>query len=182
MLDIVRESTLGQALNTFFGILPYEDQRPEYVVPSRYLPSNSSPGFSSYPTMVDEKAVISKPPSVHPVSSARSSSSDLNTLAEESRRQSTSDAFVAAKLYPERGDQNDHVENGLKKEEPYNLDVTPGPGELQPPIEHPEYVIVGWHGDDDPENPRNWSLFKRGFVAGQIMLLTFAVCEYSAFV
>ncbi|KAG7444987.1 MFS general substrate transporter [Guyanagaster necrorhizus] len=40
--------------------------------------------------------------------------------------------------------------------------------------------IVGWYGDDDPENPRNWSPKKRAFVAFSISLLTFSVYIGSA--
>ncbi|KAK0438120.1 major facilitator superfamily domain-containing protein [Armillaria borealis] len=39
---------------------------------------------------------------------------------------------------------------------------------------------VGWYGDDDPENPRNWSPKKRAFVAFSISLLTFSVYIGSA--
>lgn len=35
--------------------------------------------------------------------------------------------------------------------------------------------LVTWYGDDDPENPRNWSLFKRCFVTFQLCLLTTSV-------
>lgn len=35
--------------------------------------------------------------------------------------------------------------------------------------------LVTWYGDDDPENPRNWSLFKRVFVTFEICLLTTSV-------
>ncbi|KAK0202579.1 major facilitator superfamily domain-containing protein [Desarmillaria ectypa] len=40
--------------------------------------------------------------------------------------------------------------------------------------------IVGWYGDDDPENPRNWSPRKRAFVAFSISFLTFSVYIGSA--
>lgn len=38
-LDIFRDSTLGQIINKISGgsLLPYADQRPDYVVPHRYL-------------------------------------------------------------------------------------------------------------------------------------------------
>ena len=38
-LDIVRDSTLGQIVNRLSGgsLLPYPDQRADYVVPRRYL-------------------------------------------------------------------------------------------------------------------------------------------------
>lgn len=35
--------------------------------------------------------------------------------------------------------------------------------------------IVTWYGDDDPENPWNWSLGKRVFVTAEICLLTTSV-------
>lgn len=44
MKDILRDSTVGQILNwaSKGRILPYEDQRADYVVPARYLPDRSS--------------------------------------------------------------------------------------------------------------------------------------------
>ncbi|KAK0466762.1 major facilitator superfamily domain-containing protein [Desarmillaria tabescens] len=39
---------------------------------------------------------------------------------------------------------------------------------------------VGWYGDDDQENPRNWSPAKRAFVAFSISFLTFSVYIGSA--
>ena len=35
--------------------------------------------------------------------------------------------------------------------------------------------LVTWYGDDDPENPMNWSLSKRTFVTAEICLLTTSV-------
>lgn len=35
--------------------------------------------------------------------------------------------------------------------------------------------LVSWWGDNDPENPQNWSLFKRCFVTFEICLLTTSV-------
>ncbi|KAK0231563.1 major facilitator superfamily domain-containing protein [Armillaria fumosa] len=40
--------------------------------------------------------------------------------------------------------------------------------------------IVGWYGDDDQENPRNWSPAKHAFVAFSISFLTFSVYIGSA--
>lgn len=34
-------------------------------------------------------------------------------------------------------------------------------------------IMVDWYGEDDPENPRNWSLKKRIFVTSQIAFLTY---------
>ncbi|KAF2842345.1 putative caffeine resistance protein 5 [Patellaria atrata CBS 101060] len=40
--------------------------------------------------------------------------------------------------------------------------------------------IIYWSGPDDPENPMNWSLFKKSFVTFQICLLTVSVYIRSA--
>ncbi|MCJ1322095.1 hypothetical protein MMC15_007440 [Xylographa vitiligo] len=40
--------------------------------------------------------------------------------------------------------------------------------------------VVDWYGDDDPENPMKWSLFKKALVTFEICLLTFSVYIGSA--
>src|SRR5258707_10345725 len=44
MFDLIRDSTFGTLLNAFSGgrILAFADQRPEYVIPQRYLSTSSS--------------------------------------------------------------------------------------------------------------------------------------------
>jgi MFS transporter, DHA1 family, multidrug resistance protein len=43
-----------------------------------------------------------------------------------------------------------------------------------------DLYIGDWHGPNDPENPQNWSHFKKFFVTFEICLLTFAVYIGSA--
>ncbi|KAJ7151055.1 major facilitator superfamily domain-containing protein [Mycena filopes] len=43
-----------------------------------------------------------------------------------------------------------------------------------------DLYLVGWDGDSDPENPRNWSFRKRAFVAFEISFLTFSIYIGSA--
>ncbi|KAI6829209.1 MFS general substrate transporter [Hortaea werneckii] len=40
--------------------------------------------------------------------------------------------------------------------------------------------LIDWYGDDDPENPRNWSRARKGFVSFQICIYTLAVYMGSA--
>ncbi|KAK3064479.1 hypothetical protein LTS18_006856 [Coniosporium uncinatum] len=40
--------------------------------------------------------------------------------------------------------------------------------------------VVSWYGEDDPENPQNWSQFKKFFVTFELCLLTFGVYIGSA--
>jgi len=71
MLDILRDSTLGQLLNAASGgkLCSYPEQRPDYIVPSRFLASapNTSPGNDEDPyprtssgacTLVNQPGVI----------------------------------------------------------------------------------------------------------------------------
>ncbi|CAH6720090.1 fluconazole resistance protein 1 [[Candida] jaroonii] len=41
-------------------------------------------------------------------------------------------------------------------------------------------IIVGWDGDDDPENPKNWPIFEKSLVTFQICFLTTVVYMSSA--
>ncbi|KAG5421323.1 MDR1 [Candida metapsilosis] len=43
-----------------------------------------------------------------------------------------------------------------------------------------DYIFVEWDGDDDPEDPRNWSLFKKGFFIFEVAFLTTSVYMASA--
>lgn len=36
-------------------------------------------------------------------------------------------------------------------------------------------AVVSWYGDNDPENPQNWSMFKKCFVTFEICLLTTSI-------
>ncbi|KAF7302366.1 Benomyl methotrexate resistance protein [Mycena chlorophos] len=47
-------------------------------------------------------------------------------------------------------------------------------------VEIPDPYVVGWDGDSDPENPRNWTFKKRAFVAFCISFLTFSIYIGSA--
>lgn len=42
------------------------------------------------------------------------------------------------------------------------------------------YIFVEWDGDDDPEDPRNWTLFKKGFFIFEVAFLTTSVYMASA--
>ena len=38
-----------------------------------------------------------------------------------------------------------------------------------------DLYLVDWYGPNDPENPQNWSHFKKVFVTFEICLITFSV-------
>lgn len=103
--DIIRDSTVGQLINFLSSgrFLPYQDQRPDYVVPARFSP----------PLDV----------------------SDTSTLCgDEQKKSGTSTPMIV--LQKEDTLVVDEKDISMK------LDKMSDPN------------IVGWNGDDDPDNPR----------------------------
>ncbi|GLB34695.1 putative benomyl methotrexate resistance protein [Lyophyllum shimeji] len=142
--DIIRDSTVGQIINYVSGgkYLPYAEQRPDFVIPSRFL----LPCDKSRPS----------PPS----------NSDTTTVCEDEQQKSLSGAATPS-THLKR-------ESTIAVDEKFEKQLTDGMIELSDPY------IVGWYGEDDPDNPRNWSPSKRAFVAFSISLLTFTMYIGSA--
>lgn len=190
MWDIIRESTAGEIVNFLSGgrLLPYPDQRPDFVVPERYLASSSmarddtaqtratltsnkprdaiddentrselSPSPSDLPTRVTSMAIDENPKSSQWPSDVptRIPSSDV-IRADRSEARVAKD-LEAGDIEPEETEANPQaLEKALETAQ----------------IEVGDYIVVDWYGDDDPENPRNWSSGKRLFVLFEICLLT----------
>lgn len=165
MSDLLRDSVVGQFLNFVSGgrVLPYADQRDDFVVPAHFRTDGISRS-ASRATIVGDTS----PPDLKKVVSVEKSLSE----------------FAAPTL------TNADPEGG-------NPDLEKLRDELAIAKLHPEQVteqdpnLVGWYGPDDQDNPRyaslpsgrlpglidpsrNWSLFKRSFVALSISLLTFS--------
>ena len=148
MFDILRESTFGELLNRVSGgrILPYPDQRPDFVIPEHYLatsPSTSAPitRVPTTQTLADKASIIS-----------------------------------GATAVPTR--TNVAVEKVDTIQPDGTLEAGPEPVEtaVDKSVNTKGFQLVDWYGDDDPENPRNWSFPKRAFVMFEISLLT---CVFS---
>ncbi|KZP04827.1 MFS general substrate transporter [Athelia psychrophila] len=166
MKDILRDSVLGQILNSISGgrILPYSDQREDFVIPDHFR-TDSLSRSASRATIVGDATDLKK------ISSIEKPLSDL-----------------PLPTYPQSALTSDGAERRLSKgalEEgnPFYEKVR---DELAIAKLHPEQVkaqpsnLVGWYGPEDQDNPRNWSFYKRAFVAFSISLLTFSVYVGSA--
>jgi MFS transporter, DHA1 family, multidrug resistance protein len=142
MFDILRESTVGELLNRASGgrILPYPDQRSDFVIPERYL-ATSSPASTSTP--------ITRVPT-------------SETLADKASVASAATAF-RTNVAVEKVDTV-HSDN--------TLEAGPSEAAIEKAIDTKGFQLVDWYGDDDAENPRNWSFAKRSFVMFEISLLT----------
>ncbi|KAL0576637.1 hypothetical protein V5O48_005337 [Marasmius crinis-equi] len=125
MKDIVRDSMLGQAINSLSGgrILSYADQRPDYQVPTRYLPSSASlPKVSDGAEVTHEKVS-------EPVSSTKTSRSTTLACSAPLPLSDISEPRedLLADGVPDRGED---VEQGK------------------------DFYLVDWDGPSDPDNPR----------------------------
>lgn len=149
MFDILRESTVGEILNRVSGgrILPYPDQRPDFVIPKRYLATSSPPSGSAPITRAASSATLA---------------ADRNSVA----------SGVTAAGHGGRADVE--VEKANRPQSDATLEAGPEPieGGAEKSPETKGFQVVDWYGEDDPENPRNWSFGKRCFVLAQIVLLT----------
>jgi DHA1 family multidrug resistance protein-like MFS transporter len=162
MKDLFRDSVVGQVINYFSGgrLLPYADQLPGYEIPERYLLDRKTvedvePNPGQFLKSPPTTSSTSLPPSgPHPPSNT-----STRTLAQKSP--------IARPLTLEDG------------KPAYEDDVTAA--KLQAELsEKSNPYLVEWDGPNDPDNPKNWSPFKRGFVALSISLLTFSVYIGSA--
>ncbi|KAJ7236417.1 major facilitator superfamily domain-containing protein [Mycena haematopus] len=156
-LDLLRDATIGQIVNYISSgrLLPYRDQRPGYVIPTRFL--NAS--------------LEQKPKEV---------GSDAITLCDEDSEQkrrcgtATPATLTSGASTPSPAE----LERALT---PATL-ATPGDLEKNPPKDDDALAdpyLIDWE-ENDPDNPENWSFKKRAFVAFEISLLTFSVYIGSA--
>ena len=186
MIDLIRDSTVGQIINKLSSgrLLPYADQRLDYVVPSRYrLPETSTNTFYGDTIPIN-----------HERSRSSGDNASTRTLGQESGFVSTNGAEEERKrnLQAAMEGETKDLERGSAK-----LETTKDEGatvQVHPALDsQKDPYLVEWDGPNDPENPRypllsrthfenfvivivrrNWSLFKRSFVAFSISLLTFS--------
>ncbi|GAA5910653.1 hypothetical protein JCM6882_001050 [Rhodosporidiobolus microsporus] len=151
-VDLIRDSTFGLIANYLSSgrLFPYADQRPDYVVPERYLASSSG-------TSIDSRfpRTFSQAPTVVSTTSP-TSPKDTSTLVNE--------PGVCPEL---KGDD-------LEKQA--NKDASPTPS---PPLSEKYRWLVEFD-ENDPDRPQNWTMRKKVFVGSLISLLTFAVYVGSA--
>lgn len=161
MIDILRQSTVGELLNLVSGgrILPFPDQRPDFKIPESYL-------ATSLPASTSTSEPVTRVPTSVSLRDKDSSSASSDVTA-------TSKPPVLPALSASTAVDNAGVVN-----EKLTADATleAGPGsELvieKPSPDTKGFTVVDWYDDNDQENPRNWSFTKRLVVNLEICLLT----------
>ncbi|TKY85602.1 hypothetical protein EX895_005764 [Sporisorium graminicola] len=177
MTSAAASSWVGTLLNQASNgsIFPRPEQRPGFVLPPSLSGSvSSSSTLSASPSAAGEvkttfnsetvtlceqcpKKVVGKDAPLHidvggiDVEQALSESQGIDTMAK-----------IEARAH--------------ERDPPANSEKTV----LSAAASEDDNIIVGWYGDDDLENPRNWSSRKKAFVTFLIGLLTFGVYSGSA--
>ena len=153
MIDTITNSVLGHILNYISNhkLFPHPEEKSSFVGPEKYLSSSAnnsrrSSGYEKNNTYILEKKESNN------ISATDQPSSE--TVAEISNTIINS-AFIDL----EKNSRNDEEENNEV------IDIAEDKG----------YIVVDWYGDDDPENPQNWSNFKVCWILGLTGLLCLAI-------
>jgi len=193
MLDIIRDSTAGQLVNKLSRgrLLPYADQRADYVVPERYR-HLSAPVPRADGTLDDINNSTAPTPE-NGLSSGETRSLPISPEAVLTSSQASAQTLVRDfdKRTTDTIEKITDVEKGDTLAQIFRENLARA--KLHPELEVKiDPFLVDWDGPNDPDNPRfiifeiclayyahalryrNWSRFKKCFVAFSISLLTFS--------
>ncbi|KAL8923684.1 MAG: hypothetical protein Q9208_004436 [Pyrenodesmia sp. 3 TL-2023] len=176
MADLFRDAPIGQIIRfvTRNRVLKYPEEKADFQLPEAYNTAlNSSP--------VTEKT--SKP--INPLRSDSDGTKPPQALERKKTAEtinsvnSKDDLEVALTRTRSRETTQQWTEQRLEIERDLSLERTKSVP-VAPTKTADGNVLVDWYTTDDPDNPQNWSNAKRGLVALQICLYTFAVYSGSA--
>lgn len=175
MWDILRESTLGEVANRLSGgrLLPYPDQRPDFVIPEKYLASSPLSAATTRATAPNDEK--SSTENSNPADADDKKNRESTWTSDAPTRIPSSEA-IAVSSAKAGVEQRLKALDGVTPEE-VAQDLEAQPRELEKALEVAQveignYILVDWYDEDDPENPKNWSSKKRAFVLFEICLLT----------
>ncbi|GAA6017962.1 hypothetical protein JCM10207_002721 [Rhodosporidiobolus poonsookiae] len=196
--DVMRDSPFGQVVNwaTKGKVFPYPEQRPDYVVPERFLAraaSNElSTSRSSDHTLADSPHVPRQSTDAATLVGSDGKLKRTYMTEQEKRDEEMNEkvnrdgeeALHAEREGPARG--NGDTEANTEEVERHKAEwKEKHPGTADPRRAHNHELhekyqyLVDWQ-ENDQENPKNWSTRKRSFVAAQIAFLTTVVYIGSA--
>ncbi|VVT58120.1 uncharacterized protein SAPINGB_P006047 [Magnusiomyces paraingens] len=162
--DLIRDSVAGNLINWLSNgkLLPYPEQRPDFVVPDKYL--------TDPPQVLQEKLA-----SLSPTASLEQPSPALfTTRSQESPSISSSSLRKEEEESPRVYEAVDEERDlGILPQK--SLDPLAQPDDSRS-IDHGQFIVVDWYDLNDPDNPQNWSKLKKCWIIFGIAFLT--VCMY----
>ncbi|KAI9050926.1 hypothetical protein LZ554_005038 [Drepanopeziza brunnea f. sp. 'monogermtubi'] len=199
MAELFRDTTLGKLLrvSTRGRLMQYAEER-NPALWRRYVDSAKSGRMAHHGTTEEEKQAEGK--------EGNANGDDVSRGYVE--RGSPKGGYRHLGTNAGNGDQSDMRPTGTGTNEPHyphtradvrqresgigrkSSDATVGDGEDRQtnevsgvaidPEKGRDVSVVDWYGENDPENPQNWSSGKKAFVTGMICLLTFSIYIGSA--
>lgn len=174
MADLIRDAPVGQVIRFVTGnrYLLYPEEKPGFELPASYNAVLNT-------AIPAEKASESEPISDSDQTPPKHSLERAKTRETIKSIHSGADIEAALTRTKSRQDTQAWTEDRLEVEKELSLERTKTLP-IAPTKTADGNVLVDWYTTDDPSNPQNWSNKKRGFVAMQICLYTFAVYTGSA--
>ncbi|SGY62556.1 BQ5605_C007g04707 [Microbotryum silenes-dioicae] len=168
--DIIRDSTVGQLINRFTHgrVLPYAEQRPDYVLPARYRAALDGSAIK-YSTSTAAASVTT--------SRTATAAPSLKEGAEGDKISASGNAQAAHTFLDlEKSD----LHRGTAPHEPTAAlkDLEKADLHESAPVAKDPFLVE--FEENDPGRPLNWSRRKRIFVATLISYLTFSIYIGSA--
>jgi DHA1 family multidrug resistance protein-like MFS transporter len=170
MLDLIRDAPLGQAIRFLSRnkLFQYPEENPDFKLPDLYIAQlerqekSSSDGHTYFHSTTGGAGMIGNS------NISRSKSLErLETNFESLRTVTTASSARTVPYSTERMRAEKELEIERTKSIP-----------IAPQKTSDGIILVDWYTTDDPENPHNWSSFKKILVVVIICLYTFIV--YSA--
>ncbi|ORX38204.1 major facilitator superfamily domain-containing protein [Kockovaella imperatae] len=151
-MDTLRDSAFGVFVRaiTRNKVLLYKEEREGFELPDKYKQGEKQPrGGKGRRIRGTNDVQLERPitpPGTPPPRESDSSDDSARTVVEDEEREQNQDQ-----------NQSQNGEGGENNGE------------------NSDDIIVDWYGDDDQENPHNWSMFKKCWLTGAIMLMTSSV-------
>lgn len=183
MIDIIRDSTIGQVINSLSlgRLLPYADQKSDYVLPEKYrhltsTPISPTPTIASTPKLektfsLENLPGLATPPLTPPESVHIDDNASIRIKVRDPVVVANTTAVAGAgecRLRAGVGEKEISLEEGnafceIVRQELVMAKLHPAVGPTTDPY------LVDWDGPNDPDNPRHVHLKKYG---GSYAILT----------
>ncbi|KAK1245606.1 hypothetical protein MKX08_005235 [Trichoderma sp. CBMAI-0020] len=184
MLDIIREAPLGQAIRflTRNKLLQYPEEKPDFKLPDLYVAqleihekqsNDAHASFSSAPG----EASMARNTNVSRLRSESESESQSESQSESLQRYATNFESLRTVTTARSVHTIPYSTERVKAEKELEIERTKS-RPIVPQKTSDGIVLVDWYTTDDPENPHNWSSFKKILITTTICVYTFIV--YSA--
>ncbi|TKY85939.1 hypothetical protein EX895_004764 [Sporisorium graminicola] len=169
-LDWYQDTAWGLLINklTKGKVLPWPEQRDDFVPPEEYLPGYKTRQATSNARTASHDSPVSGTDSPSSAASDRTHVGN-NTSSKQKPGQTAMVEAGSAPRSPERQSSSGHT--GEEK----NFETAPDSLE-----DDTDPYLIDWNGESDPDNPLNWSKGRKAFVTAMLCLLTFSVYMGSA--